>query len=93
MLRKGYRIQNGQVKGSKRVTNFPKSSNRHVLFRGRGTSRQHPRLSDEVPVLLLETIFIFPEEPLEIVKEHPVKHRVFRMTLAVDPCYGREDDS
>ena len=43
----------------------------------------------EIPVLLLETRLIFPKEPLEIIKEHPVKHRVFRMTLAVDPCHGR----
>jgi len=32
----------------------------------------------EVPVLILVTIFIFPEEPLEIIKEHAVKHRVLR---------------
>jgi len=30
----------------------------------------------EIPVLLLETILIYPEEPLEIVIKHPVKHRV-----------------
>ena len=47
----------------------------------------------EIPVLLLETILIFPQEPLEIVKKHPVKNRIFRMTLPVDPCHGREDDS
>ncbi len=47
----------------------------------------------EVPVLSLETILIFPEEPLEIIKEHAVKHRVFRMTLAIDPCHGRGDNS
>jgi len=35
----------------------------------------------EVPVLLLETILIFPEEPLEIIEEDPVKHRVFWMML------------
>ena len=29
----------------------------------------------------------------EIIEEHPVENRVFRMTLAVDPCHGREDDS
>jgi hypothetical protein len=43
----------------------------------------------EVPILPLETILIFPEEQLEIVKKHPVKHRLFRMTLAVDPCHSR----
>jgi hypothetical protein len=47
----------------------------------------------EVPVLLLETRLIFPKEPFEIIKEHPVKHRMFWMMLAVDPCHGREDDS
>jgi len=40
-----------------------------------------------------EMIDIFPKKPLEIIKEYPVKHRVFRMTLAVDPCHGREEDS
>ncbi len=44
-------------------------------------------------VLPLETILVFSKEQLEIVKKHPVKHRVLRMTLAVDPCHGREDDS
>jgi len=43
----------------------------------------------EVPVLLLKTILIFPKEQLEIIEEHPIKHRVFRMALSVDPCHGR----
>jgi hypothetical protein len=47
----------------------------------------------EVPVLFFETGLIFTKEPLEIVKKHPAKHRVFWMTLAVDPCHSREDDS
>jgi hypothetical protein len=47
----------------------------------------------EIPVLLFETFLIFTKEPLKIIKEHPVKHRVFRMMLPVDPCHGREDDS
>jgi hypothetical protein len=47
----------------------------------------------EITILLLEPMLIFSEEPLKIVKEYPVKHRVFRMTLAIDPCHGREDDS
>ena len=47
----------------------------------------------EIPALLLKTILIFTKEALKIIKEHPVKYRVFRMTLAVDPCHGREDDS
>jgi len=41
----------------------------------------------------LFTVLIFLKEPLEIVKEHPIKNRVFRMMLAVDPCHGRGDDS
>jgi len=55
----------------------------------------HNLLDDwpEEAVLLLEPILIFTKEPLEIVKKHAVKHRVLRMTLAVDPCHGREDDS
>jgi len=47
----------------------------------------------EEPVLRLETILVFMKEPLEIVKKHPVKHCVLRMTLPVNPCHGREDDS
>jgi len=31
--------------------------------------------------------------PVEIIKEHPIKNRVFWMTLAVDPWHSREDDS
>ena len=47
----------------------------------------------ETAILLLETILIFSKEPLKIIKEYPIKNRVFRMMLAVDPCHGREDDS
>ena len=47
----------------------------------------------EIPVLLLETILIFAKKPVEMVIKHPVKHRVFRMTLAIDPCHGSKDDS
>jgi hypothetical protein len=39
-----------------------------------------------------EMILVFSKEKLEIVKKHPVKNRVLRMTLAVNPCHGREDD-
>jgi len=38
----------------------------------------------EIPVLLLEPILIFSKKTLEIIKEYPVKNRVFRMALAVD---------
>jgi hypothetical protein len=47
----------------------------------------------EIAMLLLETILIFLKELLEIIEEHPIKYSVLRMTLAVDPCHGREDDS
>jgi hypothetical protein len=40
-------------------------------------------------VFLLKTILIFSEEPLKIIKEYPIKKRMFRMTWAVDPCHGR----
>jgi hypothetical protein len=43
----------------------------------------------EEAVLPLETILILLKKLLEIVKKHPVKHCVFRMTLAVDPCHSR----
>lgn len=47
----------------------------------------------EIPVLPLESILIFSKEPLEIIKEYPVKHRVFRMTLVVDPCHSSRNAS
>jgi hypothetical protein len=47
----------------------------------------------EEAIVLLEPILIFSEVPLKIIKEHPIKYCVFRMTLAVDPCRGREDNS
>jgi hypothetical protein len=47
----------------------------------------------EIAVLLLEPILIFSKEPLKIIKEHPIEYSMFRMTLAIDPCHGREDDS
>jgi len=47
----------------------------------------------KIAILLLEPIFIFSKEPLEIIKEHPIKNRVFWMTLAVDSWHSREDDS
>jgi len=46
-----------------------------------------------VAVLLLETILVFMKELLKVMKKHPIKNRVFRMTLAIDSCHGREDDS
>jgi hypothetical protein len=42
----------------------------------------------EEPVLLFKTILIFLKKPLERIKKHPIKNRVFRMPLAVDPCHG-----
>jgi len=47
----------------------------------------------EIAILLLEPILIFLKKPLKIIKKHPVKNRMFRMTLAVDPCHGRGHDS
>jgi hypothetical protein len=47
----------------------------------------------EISIFLLETILIFSKKALEIVKKHTIKNRVFRMTLAVDPCHGSRDDS
>jgi hypothetical protein len=47
----------------------------------------------EIAMLPFETILIFSKEPLEIIKEHPIKNRVFWMALVVNPCHGREDDS
>ena len=42
----------------------------------------------EIPVLLLEPIFIFSKELLKIIKEHTIKNRVFRMMLTVNPCHA-----
>jgi len=47
----------------------------------------------EIPVLLLKPIIIFSKEPLKIIKEHPIKYSVLRMTLAINPCHSREGDS
>jgi hypothetical protein len=47
----------------------------------------------EISTLLLELILILSQKPLEIMKEYPIKNRMFRMTFVVDPCHGREDDS
>jgi len=47
----------------------------------------------EIAVLLLETIIIFPKEPLKGIKEHTIKNRVFRMSLPVDTCHGSRDVS
>ncbi|MFO7866265.1 MAG: hypothetical protein R6V02_05565 [Candidatus Aminicenantes bacterium] len=47
----------------------------------------------EISVFLLETILIFSEKLLEIMKKHPVEYCEFRMTLAVDPCHGGRDGS
>jgi hypothetical protein len=47
----------------------------------------------EVPVLLLKTILIFCNKFVKIMKQHPVEHSPFRMTLTVNPCHGSRDDS
>jgi len=47
----------------------------------------------KITILLLEPVLIFLKKPLEIIKKHPVKYRVFRMTLAVNPCHGSRNDS
>jgi hypothetical protein len=39
----------------------------------------------EISIFLLETILIFSEKLLEIVKKNTIKNSEFRMTLAVDP--------
>jgi hypothetical protein len=40
-----------------------------------------------------QTILILSKELLKIIKEHSIENRVFRMTLAVNPCHGSRDDS
>jgi hypothetical protein len=38
----------------------------------------------EIPVFTLETLFIFRDEPLEMMKKHPIEDGAFRMTRTVD---------
>jgi hypothetical protein len=47
----------------------------------------------EIPVLLFEPIPIFSKELRKVIKEYPIKNRVFWMTLAVDSCHGSGYDS
>ena len=47
----------------------------------------------EIPVFLLKTFLIFSKKPLEIMKKHTIEHCMFRMTLTVNPCHGRDIDS
>jgi hypothetical protein len=47
----------------------------------------------EIAILSLKPALVLSEKLLKIMKEHPIKNSVFRMTLAVDPCHGSRDDS
>jgi len=47
----------------------------------------------EEAVLSPGPVLKFPKEALEIMKEHPIEYRVFRMSQAADPCLGSRDKS
>ena len=92
---KAFMIRRGKTPGSAIPASKNwnrKVQNRVLLLSPRlpsGDLPHRPFLDDrpEMAILHLEKVLKFPEEMLEIMKEHPVKHRVLRMTLAVYPCH------
>ena len=54
----------------------------------------HP-LNDrsEKPILPLETVFIFGQEPLEMMEEYPVKDRPLRMSRTIDSRHSRRTEN
>jgi hypothetical protein len=47
----------------------------------------------EEAALLLEPALILREEPVEIVKKHPVENRAFWMTRTIDSGHSRSHES
>jgi hypothetical protein len=43
----------------------------------------------EKPVLPLETVFIFGQEPLEMMRQHPVEDGPLRMSRTIDSRHGK----
>jgi hypothetical protein len=46
----------------------------------------------EETILSLKPALVFSEKLRKVMKKHPVKYRVLRMTLAVNPCHGSRND-
>jgi hypothetical protein len=47
----------------------------------------------EEAVLLLETSLVLCQEPVKIVKKHPVENGPFRMSRTIDSCHSKDKDS
>jgi hypothetical protein len=47
----------------------------------------------EKPILPFETVFIFGQEPLEMMEEYPVKDRPLRMSRTIDSRHSRREAS
>jgi hypothetical protein len=43
----------------------------------------------EKPILPLETVFIFGQEPVEMMEKHPAKNRPLRMSGTIDSRHSR----
>jgi hypothetical protein len=61
-------------------------------------SRKNPpsfasRLRTAKPVLPLETVFIFGQEPLEMMEKHPVEDGPLRMSRTIDSRHSRRKAS
>jgi hypothetical protein len=44
----------------------------------------------EIPVLLLEAVFILRKEPVKIMEEHTVENGALRMPRSVDSCHTKD---
>jgi len=51
------------------------------------------RLRTAKPVLPLETVFIFDQEPLEMMQQHPVENGPLRMSRTIDSRHSRRKAS
>jgi len=45
----------------------------------------------EIPVLLLETIFILCQEAVKVMEQHPIKDGPLRMSRMIDSCMAGEE--
>ena len=46
----------------------------------------------EISVVPLEPALIFRDEPLEMMKKHPVENGPFRMSRTIDSCHSKDKD-
>jgi hypothetical protein len=47
----------------------------------------------EISVVPLEPALIFRDEPLEMMKKHPVENGPFRISRTIDSCHSKDKDS